>query len=112
MTPSQLIDVVEARLKEVEPSINAIPINCFERARKAAKELKVPAQPPRGYLYGLDLPTPMHPSLRLHEDWLTAAVAAGLPIVVKDSAAVKGVRWTQVWLFVLLRPPPGMEDLA
>lgn len=65
-----LIDIAEERLKVAEPAIHAIPITCFERARAKASKLTHPEKPGPAYLYGL-------------------------PIVVKDSAAVRGVQWTK-----------------
>jgi amidase len=71
-TSLELIDAAERRIAEVEPALNALPIQCFERARAQARHLMkdgaVDAGP--GYLYGL-------------------------PIVVKDLTAVAGVRWTE-----------------
>jgi amidase len=71
-TPLELIDAAERRIAEVEPALNALPIQCFERARAQAQHLMkngaVDARP--GYLYGL-------------------------PIVIKDLTAVAGVRWTE-----------------
>jgi len=55
VTPAQLIDVVEARLRETEPQLHATPIACFERARKAAKALIHPVDPDEGYLWGLPI---------------------------------------------------------
>lgn len=73
LSPLELIDAAEARIARVEPEVNALPILCLERARAQAKRLMAaghPAEPGPGYLYGL-------------------------PIVVKDTAAVSGVRHTQ-----------------
>jgi amidase len=71
-TSLELIDAAERRIAEVEPALNALPIQCFERARAQARHLMkdgaVDAGP--GYLYGL-------------------------PIVVKDLTAVANVRWTE-----------------
>src|SRR5262249_8470846 len=68
----QLIDAAERRIAEVEPDLNALPIQRFERHRAQAlhlmKDRAGDARP--GYLYGL-------------------------PIVVKDLTAVAGVRWTE-----------------
>ena len=64
-----LLDALEARIAEVEPVVNALPILCFERARRAADA--VTARPPgaRGLL-------------------------AGLPVPIKDLTEVAGVRCT------------------
>eukprot|EP00891_Asterochloris_glomerata_P000514 jgi/Astpho2/514/Aster-x0932 len=72
VTPLQLIDVAEARIKETEPAINATPITCYDRARERARALMANpvAAPPPGFLYGL-------------------------PILIKDATAVKGVRFTR-----------------
>jgi len=73
VSPLELIDAAAARIARVEPEVNALPILCLERARGQAKRLMErghPAEPGPGYLYGL-------------------------PIVVKDTLAVSGVRFTQ-----------------
>jgi amidase len=71
-TSLELIDAAERRIAEVEPALNALPIQCFERARAQAQLLMkngaVDARP--GYLHGL-------------------------PIAIKDLTAVAGVRWTE-----------------
>lgn len=69
VTPLQLIDVFEERHRSTEPQIHATPILCLDRARARAAALVVPDDPPPGYLFGL-------------------------PILIKDSCAVKGVRFT------------------
>jgi amidase len=68
-TPLELIDEAERRMAEVEPSLNAVPIRCFERARDHAR--------------------------RIAQGAAEAGVLFGLPIVVKDLTAVGGVRWTE-----------------
>ncbi|GMH45398.1 hypothetical protein BSKO_13355 [Bryopsis sp. KO-2023] len=73
VTPLDLVDVAERRIKEVNGKVNAIPTTCFSRAREAAGKLMKQGHPDRprsGYLYGL-------------------------PIVVKDLTAVEGVRFTE-----------------
>jgi len=70
VTSLELIDVVEARLDETDYLLHSTPITCFERARKAARELIHPNTPKSGYLYGL-------------------------PVLIKDCDAVYGVRWTE-----------------
>jgi amidase len=71
-TSLELIDAAEQRIAEVEPALNALPIQCFERARAQARRLMKDGADDAGpgYLYGL-------------------------PIVVKDLTAVAGVRWTE-----------------
>jgi amidase len=73
VSPLDLIDAAEARIAEVEPAINALPILCFERARVQAARMQQASS--------TDLARPGY----LH----------GLPIVVKDLTAVAGVRWTE-----------------
>jgi amidase len=68
-TPRELIDEAERRMTEVEPSLNAVPIRCFERARDHAR--------------------------RIAQGAVEAGVLLGLPIIVKDLTAVGGVRWTE-----------------
>lgn len=73
ISPLELIDAAEARIAEMEPQINALPILCFERARAhAARLLRKTA-----------------------EEAAAPAYLHGLPIVVKDLTAVAGVRWTE-----------------
>ncbi len=69
VTPLELIDLVEKRIDETEYLIHATPITCFERARANARKLKIPENPPPGYLYGL-------------------------PVLIKDLNGVEGVRFT------------------
>lgn len=67
----ELIDLVEARVAETDPLVNALPTRCFERARAFVREevRRRPAEPPPGYLYGL-------------------------PVAIKDLVDVAGVRTT------------------
>lgn len=67
-TPLDFVDAAIARIEEVEPDINALPIRFFEEARAAAK-----AFPSQAHV-GADRP-----------GWL-----AGLPVVVKDYNDVGG----------------------
>ena len=71
VSPLELLDAAAARIAETEPSLNAIPTLCLDRARDHAKALmrSPPADPPAHFLHGL-------------------------PIVVKDNVEVKGVRCT------------------
>jgi amidase len=64
ITSSDLLDAAEARIKEVDGPINALPTLCFDRARDKAKEIK------------------------------TDSLLAGLPVVIKDLTEVDGVRTT------------------
>ena len=70
VTPAQLIDVVAARVAATDHRINATPVLCIERAHRKARQLEWPDSPGAGYLYGL-------------------------PILVKDTQAVEGVRFTE-----------------
>lgn len=67
--PSELIDAALQRIAAVDPAINALPTLCVERARDAAARLPSDAPESPGWL-------------------------AGLPIVIKDTADVAGVRTT------------------
>jgi len=71
ITPLELIDAAADRIAAVEPTVNALPILCLDRARDHARRLMAERRsaPASGYLFGL-------------------------PIVVKDLTAVAGVRWT------------------
>lgn len=69
VTPGELVEAAYARIEEVDGIVNALPTRCVDRARARAAELE--KQPPhqRGLL-------------------------AGLPVVIKDSMEVAGVRTT------------------
>ncbi|MGO4329115.1 amidase [Cupriavidus sp. 2TAF22] len=62
IAPLDLVDAAIARIEAVDPVINALPIRCFEAARKVAKDFTRPADDVAG-----------------DPGWL-----AGLPIAVKD----------------------------
>lgn len=68
--PAELVEASIERIQSVDEKINALPIRCFDRARKQAKELAslIPADSNRSLL--------------------------GLPIAVKDYNDVGGVRTT------------------
>ena len=70
VTPHDLLDAIEARIAIVDPSVNALPILCFERARGHADRLMKRPVEERGRL-------------------------AGLPVPIKDLTHVAGVRTTQ-----------------
>jgi Asp-tRNA(Asn)/Glu-tRNA(Gln) amidotransferase A subunit family amidase len=73
VSPLELIDATAARIAAVEPSVNALPTLCLDRARDHAKRL-------------------MAGQRREGEDepgWL-----GGLPVSIKDLADVAGVRTT------------------
>lgn len=69
VSPLELLDVLEARIAEVDSKVNALPILCFERARTKARALMQKPLADRGLL-------------------------AGLPVPIKDLTQVKGVRTT------------------
>ena len=56
VTPLDLLDALEARIKEVDGQVNALPILCFDRARDHAKELMKKPLGERGILAGLPVP--------------------------------------------------------
>eukprot|EP00884_Botryococcus_braunii_P015045 jgi/Botrbrau1/23541/Bobra.0141s0012.1 len=73
VTPTQLIHVAVKRIQETNEAVNATPILCIQQALEAARKLEDQGHPPNpgpGYLYGL-------------------------PILVKDATAVKGLPWTE-----------------
>ncbi|WP_308933096.1 amidase [Reyranella soli] len=70
MSPLELVDAAIARIAEVEPAVNALPILCFDRARDQAKRMM------REGAAALERPL------------------AGLPIAVKDLSRLQGVRTT------------------
>lgn len=69
VTPLDLLEALEARIAEVEPTINALPTLCFERARDHARALMKKPPADRGPL-------------------------RGTPVAIKDLNDVKGVRTT------------------
>ena len=54
VTPLELIDVVEERIKATEDLVHATPITCFERARDRARKLPSTSKE-RGFLHGLPI---------------------------------------------------------
>jgi amidase len=69
VTPPEMLEAVAARVAVVNPLVNALPTLCLERAMGAAHELAKLPPASRGVLHGL-------------------------PVPVKDSYAVAGVRTT------------------
>src|SRR4051794_36851767 len=69
ITPLDCLDALEARIAAVDPTLNALPTLCFERARDRAKALMRRPMAERGRL-------------------------AGLPVPIKDLTEVAGVRTT------------------
>jgi amidase len=72
VTPSELIDAALARIRAVDPAVNALPTLCVEHARDHARRMGA-AKAERG-----------------SPGWL-----GGLPIAIKDTMNVTGVRTTQ-----------------
>jgi amidase len=56
VTPLDLLDVLEARIAEVDGKVNALPTLCFDRARTHAKALMQKPLGERGLLAGLPVP--------------------------------------------------------
>jgi amidase len=69
VSPIEMLEAACQRIEEVEPSVNALPTLCHERAKAAANTLKTDEKD--------------------HPGWL-----AGLPIAIKDLSPVAGVRKT------------------
>lgn len=69
VSPDEAIDASLARIREIEPRINAVPTLCEERARGRARNLPRAMRGDPGYLHGL-------------------------PVLVKDLTDVEGVRTT------------------
>lgn len=69
LSPHDALDAVRARVEAVDPSVNALPTLCFERARRHADRLLAVPPAERGLL-------------------------AGLPVPIKDLTDVAGVRTT------------------
>ena len=65
ITPVELLDVLEKRIGQVNPLVNAVPTRCFDRARD-----------------------------RVHKNDFSNLPLAGLPVAIKDLMAVEGVKTT------------------
>jgi amidase len=90
ISPLELVDAAEARIRAVDGMVNALPTLCLERARAHARRLMEqgpPENPGPGYLYGL-------------------------PIAVKDLTKVKGVRSTEGSLVFADRVPDRSDILV
>jgi amidase len=72
VTPVEVVEAAARRIAEVEPVIHALPTLCIERARDRARRL-------------MDRPA---------EDGGVRGWLAGLPIAIKDTTDVEGVRTT------------------
>ena len=70
VSTGELLDVLEQRVADVDPNVNALPTLCFDRARRHAGEVERRPVEDRGVL-------------------------AGLPVAIKDLSDVSGVRSTQ-----------------
>ncbi|NGX94696.1 MAG: amidase [Candidatus Afipia apatlaquensis] len=70
ITPHDLLDALETRIRNVDGEVNALPILCFDRARDHADKLMKKPVAERGLL-------------------------AGMPVPIKDLTDVAGVRTTQ-----------------
>jgi amidase len=69
ISPCELLESIEGRIEAVDARVNALPTRCFDRAERFAAKLTALPRAERGRF-------------------------AGLPWVIKDSAAVSGVRTT------------------
>lgn len=69
VSPQELLDAARLRVEAVEPLVNAMPTQCWDRAARASGNLNTES--------------------RDHPGWL-----AGLPIAIKDLTPVAGVRTT------------------
>ncbi len=69
LSPEEAIDASLARIREVDPVINAVPTLCEKRARERAKKIPQAGRDDPGFLHGL-------------------------PVLVKDLTDVEGVRTT------------------
>jgi len=56
VTPLELLDVLEARIAEVDGPVNALPTLCFDRARSRARALMEKPAGGRGLLAGMPIP--------------------------------------------------------
>ena len=85
ITPHDLLDVLEARIAEVDGKVNALPTLCFDRARAHADQLMDKPVTQRGRL-------------------------AGMPVPIKDLSDVAGVRSTQGSL-IFKDTVPAVSDI-
>ena len=85
ITPHDLLDVLEARIAEVDGKVNALPTLCFERARAHADQLMDKPVTQRGRL-------------------------AGMPVPIKDLSDVAGVRSTHGSL-IFKDTVPAVSDI-
>lgn len=65
ISPVDLVEASITRMEKIDGAVNAVPTRCFDRARQQAKD-------PR----------------------LASSKLGGIPVVIKDNAAVGDVRWT------------------
>jgi amidase len=56
VTPHELLDVLGARIAQVNPAVNALPTLCLDRARRCADALMKKPIGQRGMLFGLPVP--------------------------------------------------------
>lgn len=56
ISPHELLDALESRIAQVDKAVNALPILCFDRARREADRLMGLPVSERGILCGLPLP--------------------------------------------------------
>src|SRR5216684_831542 len=89
VSPLELIDAALARIDAVDGAVNALPVRCPERARDRARRLMAQTPPAPGTRRG----------------WL-----AGLPLAIKDSMDVAGVRSTH-GSPIFADHVPGRSDL-
>ena len=89
VSPLELIDAALARIDAVDGAVNALPVRCPERARDRARRLMAQTPPAPGTRRG----------------WL-----AGLPLAIKDSMDVAGVRSTH-GSPIFANHVPGRSDL-
>ena len=87
VSPLELIDAALARIEAVDGAVNALPVRCPDRARAAARRLMAAPSPER------------------RRGWL-----GGLPLAIKDSMDVAGVRSTHGSPIYADRVP-GRSDL-
>ncbi|MFD2207999.1 amidase [Kiloniella antarctica] len=87
VSPSELLNVLEARIQAVDGQVNALPTLCFDRARAFAKDLEKKSLEDRGIL-------------------------AGIPVPIKDLTATKGVRTTSGSPIFANRTPDWSDALV
>ncbi|KAM3574600.1 hypothetical protein VYU27_003421 [Nannochloropsis oceanica] len=103
VTPLELLDVAEARIRATDDVLNATPILCVDRAREHARRISTPSSLSPSFLPSSSSTSS---SLKFPRGYLH-----GLPLLVKDVTAVAGVPFTKgssvIAAAAAVAPPPS-----